>query len=365
MSCSNLRSRRSPPICGRLQPTPTEPANSTSRRSNGPVPPVSPPPSCQPRSAARARRTPRWARSCACSAAADPAVTVTLAMHSHLVAAQVWRHQHGIDAEPFLRKVAGRRPCAPISTGACRLGPLRTARPPRSDGGFSSSAACAKRRRVRAARSVTSSSRASTGPTPSRRSVHSSDPVHCRGAVRLHARPRWTPATATSTGVCSTRCRVPSRPASPAASRSGWHPSVSSAPAAVEQPAHSQPRPTRPPEAKPDRVVAQKERSMTLHPLTREDLASEHVERPGADARPESGSFATSTGRTSVRRVPTASRQRCTRSPVEQPARAQPLAPHARPEATGRSNRPRASAASGSSAPSGASVSARPVEEVA
>jgi alkylation response protein AidB-like acyl-CoA dehydrogenase len=48
--------------------------------------------------------------------AGDPAVAVTLAMHSHLVAAQVWRHHHGIDAEPFLRKIAGG--AIAISTGA-------------------------------------------------------------------------------------------------------------------------------------------------------------------------------------------------------------------------------------------------------
>jgi acyl-CoA dehydrogenase len=48
--------------------------------------------------------------------ASDPAVAVTLAMHSHLVAAQVWRHNHGIDAEPFLRKVGAG--AIAISTGA-------------------------------------------------------------------------------------------------------------------------------------------------------------------------------------------------------------------------------------------------------
>ncbi len=47
--------------------------------------------------------------------ASDPAVAVTLAMHSHLVAAEVWRHHHGIDAEPFLRKI-GAAPSR--STGA-------------------------------------------------------------------------------------------------------------------------------------------------------------------------------------------------------------------------------------------------------
>ncbi|HWS46835.1 MAG TPA: acyl-CoA dehydrogenase family protein [Acidimicrobiia bacterium] len=46
----------------------------------------------------------------------DPAVAVTLAMHSHLVAAQVWRHHHEMDAEAFLRKVAAGT--IAVSTGA-------------------------------------------------------------------------------------------------------------------------------------------------------------------------------------------------------------------------------------------------------
>jgi alkylation response protein AidB-like acyl-CoA dehydrogenase len=48
--------------------------------------------------------------------AGDPAVAVTLAMHAHLVASQVWRHHHGLDAEAFLRKVAGG--AIAVSTGA-------------------------------------------------------------------------------------------------------------------------------------------------------------------------------------------------------------------------------------------------------
>lgn len=35
----------------------------------------------------------------------DPSTAVTLSMHSHLVATQVWRHRHGQDAEKVLRKV--------------------------------------------------------------------------------------------------------------------------------------------------------------------------------------------------------------------------------------------------------------------
>jgi alkylation response protein AidB-like acyl-CoA dehydrogenase len=39
--------------------------------------------------------------------AADPATAVTLTMHSHVVAAQVWRHNRGMDASGVLTKVAG------------------------------------------------------------------------------------------------------------------------------------------------------------------------------------------------------------------------------------------------------------------
>ena len=47
----------------------------------------------------------------------DPSTAVTLSMHSHLVAAQVWRHQHGMDAEKVFRKVVDDRAIL-ISTGA-------------------------------------------------------------------------------------------------------------------------------------------------------------------------------------------------------------------------------------------------------
>jgi alkylation response protein AidB-like acyl-CoA dehydrogenase len=46
----------------------------------------------------------------------DPAVAVTLSMHSHLVATQVWRHHHGQDATAVLEKVAGG--AVLVSTGA-------------------------------------------------------------------------------------------------------------------------------------------------------------------------------------------------------------------------------------------------------
>ncbi|MGW4328084.1 acyl-CoA dehydrogenase family protein [Nocardia sp. NPDC004573] len=46
----------------------------------------------------------------------DPSTAVAFAMHTHLVAAQVWRHNHGIDAAPLFAKVlAG---AILVSTGA-------------------------------------------------------------------------------------------------------------------------------------------------------------------------------------------------------------------------------------------------------
>lgn len=47
----------------------------------------------------------------------DPSTAVALSMHSHLVAFQVWRHNHGMDAEPMFRKVVD-GPAVLVSTGA-------------------------------------------------------------------------------------------------------------------------------------------------------------------------------------------------------------------------------------------------------
>lgn len=46
----------------------------------------------------------------------DPSAAVTLSMHSHLVAFQVWRHKHGQDASAFFQKVVGG--AFLVSTGA-------------------------------------------------------------------------------------------------------------------------------------------------------------------------------------------------------------------------------------------------------
>jgi acyl-CoA dehydrogenase len=68
----------------------------------------------------------------------DPSTAVALSMHSHLLAAQVWRHHHGIDAEKIFRKVVDDGAIL-ISTGASDwLGSNGTTR--RVDGGYRISA---------------------------------------------------------------------------------------------------------------------------------------------------------------------------------------------------------------------------------
>ena len=67
----------------------------------------------------------------------DPATAVTLSMHSHLVAAQVWRHHHGQDATAVFEKIVGG--AFLISTGASDwVGSSGTAQ--RVDGGYRVSA---------------------------------------------------------------------------------------------------------------------------------------------------------------------------------------------------------------------------------
>ena len=63
-----------------------------------------------------------------------PATAVTLSMHYHLVATQIWRHRHDQPAEPFLRKVATEQPLL-LSTGAADwVGSVGEAAP--TEGGF-------------------------------------------------------------------------------------------------------------------------------------------------------------------------------------------------------------------------------------
>ena len=63
----------------------------------------------------------------------DPPTALTLSMHSHVVAAQVWRHKHGMEAAGFFEKVVGG--ALAVSTGASDwVGSSGTARP--VDGGF-------------------------------------------------------------------------------------------------------------------------------------------------------------------------------------------------------------------------------------
>jgi alkylation response protein AidB-like acyl-CoA dehydrogenase len=68
----------------------------------------------------------------------DPATAVALSMHSHLLAAQVWRHRHGLDAEKVFRRVVDDRAIL-ISTGASDwIGSNGSAR--QVDGGYRVSA---------------------------------------------------------------------------------------------------------------------------------------------------------------------------------------------------------------------------------
>lgn len=67
----------------------------------------------------------------------DPAAAVTFAMHSHLVAFQVWRHRHGQDASAFFEKVVAGNWL--VSTGAADwISSTGSAR--KVDGGFRVSA---------------------------------------------------------------------------------------------------------------------------------------------------------------------------------------------------------------------------------
>jgi alkylation response protein AidB-like acyl-CoA dehydrogenase len=68
----------------------------------------------------------------------DPATALTLSMHSHVLAAQVWRHKHELNAEGPFRKVVDDRAIF-VSTGASDwVGSSGEAR--RTDGGFRVSA---------------------------------------------------------------------------------------------------------------------------------------------------------------------------------------------------------------------------------
>ncbi|WP_433602803.1 acyl-CoA dehydrogenase family protein [Nocardia sp. CA-135953] len=67
----------------------------------------------------------------------DPSTAVAFAMHTHLVAAQVWRHNHGIDASAVFAKVAAG--AILVSTGASDW-VESNGRAERVDGGFRVSA---------------------------------------------------------------------------------------------------------------------------------------------------------------------------------------------------------------------------------
>ena len=77
--------------------------------------------SCRPRCrsswAAAAPPTPRPPQILTELAKGCPATAVTLSMHYHLLATQLWRHRHGLTGEAVLRKVAADNVLL-VSTGA-------------------------------------------------------------------------------------------------------------------------------------------------------------------------------------------------------------------------------------------------------
>ncbi|KAA0253393.1 acyl-CoA dehydrogenase [Acidobacteria bacterium ACD] len=111
----------------------------------------------------------------------DAATAVTLSMHAHLLAAQVWRHRHGMDATVVFRKVVGNRAVL-ISTGASDwVASSGSAR--RVEGGYQVSARKAPASGCEVGDVLVTSVRFEDGPEGPR-VLHCSIPLHAEG-VRI------------------------------------------------------------------------------------------------------------------------------------------------------------------------------------
>ena len=138
----------------------------------------------------------------------DGPTAVALSMHSHLVAAQVWRHKHGVDASGVLRKV-GEDKAVLISTGASDwVGSNGTVQ--QAEGGYRVSASKSPASGCEAGDVLVTSIRwedAPDGPQV----IHCSVPFSADG---VHIERTWDTlgmrATA-STPSCSTTCSCPMR----------------------------------------------------------------------------------------------------------------------------------------------------------
>ena len=123
------------------------PARSPPPPSTGSAPTASPARSFPASSAVAARRMSTWRTRSRTIARHDPSTAVALSMHTHLVAFQVWRHHHGMDAEPIFRKVVD-GPAVLVSTGASDwVGSNGTAT--KVDGGYPRLRPQAERERLR------------------------------------------------------------------------------------------------------------------------------------------------------------------------------------------------------------------------
>ena len=155
------------------------------------------------------------------SPATTPPTAVTLSMHSHLVAAQVWRHHHGLDASAVFAQ-GGRRARHPRQHRRLRLGRLQRHGPARSTAATASAPA---RRRPAAARSATSlvtSIRWDDGPDGPQ-VLHCAVPfaadgvsIDRRGTRSACAPPARTPSCSTTSS-----CPTPRSSLDPARRRSG------------------------------------------------------------------------------------------------------------------------------------------------
>ena len=137
-------------------------------------------------------------------ARAEPSTVVALAMHSHLVAAEVWRHHHGIDANAVLARVAGG--ALLVSTGASDWVASNGSATP-VEGGFRIAARKAPASGCEAGDVLVTSVRWADVPDGPQ-VIHCAVPFSADG-LRIERRgTRWACGPPARTRSCSTTCRA-------------------------------------------------------------------------------------------------------------------------------------------------------------
>ena len=176
-----------------------------------------------PSSAVAARRSRRGLRGAAELAHGCPSTSLALSMHTHLVAAQVWRHHRDLPA-PVLAKVAGEQ-LVLVSTGASDWLDVAAARSTRSTAATGSRPARRRPAARRPATSLVTSVRWDDAPTARR----SSTPPCRSRADGVSIEETWDTMGMRATGLahasCSTTCSCPTPP-SPSCARPGLAPGV-------------------------------------------------------------------------------------------------------------------------------------------